>query len=215
MSPSSALTPKIVARVAALACCAYLTNAAAATIIDEWASIKAPPPPVVKPVTADPRTTALLMLDFNEQTCNMKRRPRCVASIPHVAKLLDAAHAARVLVVYSLGGGGKLSDLPNTLAPANGEPVVSSGVDKFANTDLESILKDKGVRTVIIVGAAAHGAVLYTASAAAMRGFKVIVPIDGMSADIAYAEQYTAWHLANAPRVSAAVTLTTLDQLRF
>lgn len=187
----------------------------AATIIDEWASIKAPPPPAVKPVTIDKGTTALLMLDFNEQTCNMQRRPRCVASIPHVKKVLDEARAAHMPVVYSLGGGGKPSDLPSTIAPTTDEPIVSSGVDKFAKTDLEKILKDKGVKTVIVVGAAAHGAVLYTASTAVTDGFKVIVPVDGISADIPYAEQYTVWHLANAPRIGEAVTLTTLDWLHF
>jgi nicotinamidase-related amidase len=166
-------------------------------------------------VTLDKATTALLLLDFNEQTCNMQRRPRCVASIPHVKKLLDAARSAGVPVAYSLGGGGKPSDLPKELAPAAGEPIVSSGVDKFANTELESFLKGKGVKTVITVGAAAHGAVLYTASAAAMRGFKVIVPVDGISADNAYAEQYTAWHLANVPVIGSAMTLTTLDDVKF
>ena len=203
------------APLAALACVAVVSTAQAATIIDEWASIKAPSPPASKPVTVDKATTALLMLDFNEQTCNMQRRPRCLASIPHVKKVLEAARAAHVPVAYSLGGGGKPSDLPSTLAPANDEPIVTSGVDKFANTDLEKFLKDKGVKNVIVVGAAAHGAVLYTASTAAMRGFKVIVPVDGISADLAYAEQYTAWHLANAPLVSNAVTLTTLDDLHF
>ncbi len=48
-----------------------------------------------------------------------------------------------------------------------------------------------------------------------MRGMKVIVPVDGISADIPYAEQYTAWHLTNAPLVSNAVTLTTIDQITF
>ena len=201
------------APLALLACFMTVPGATAATIIDEWATVQAPPPPAVKPVTVDRATTALLMLDFNEQTCNMQRRPRCVASIPHVKKLLDAARAAHVPVVYSLGGGGKPSDLPSTLAPTADEPIVSSGVDKFAKTDLETILKDKGVKTVIVVGAAAHGAVLYTASTAAMLGFKVIVPVDGISADLAYAEQYTVWHFANAPLVSDAVTLTTLDEV--
>jgi nicotinamidase-related amidase len=88
-------------------------------------------------------------------------------------------------------------------------------VDKFVNTDLEKILKDKGVATVIVVGTAAHGAVLYTASGAAMRGMKVILPVDGISADTAYAEQYVAWHLVNAPVISAAMTLTTLDSVKF
>jgi len=163
----------------------------------------------------DKATTALLMLDFNKQTCNMQRRPRCIASIPRVKSLLVAARAAGVPVAWSLGGGGKPADLPEELAPAAGESIVSSGVDKFANTELESFLKGKGVKTVIMVGAAAHGAVLYTASTAVMKGFKVIVPVDGMSADNAYAEQYTAWHFANAPLVSSGVTLTTIDGVKF
>jgi nicotinamidase-related amidase len=65
------------------------------------------------------------------------------------------------------------------------------------------------------MGTAAHGAVLYTASAAALRGLKVIVPVDGMSANTTYPEQYTAWHLVNAPVVSANVTLTKLDLIKF
>jgi nicotinamidase-related amidase len=203
------------ASIIVLACLTGAPPSNAETIIDEWSSVKVPPPPTVKPVTIDKATTALLLLDFNEQTCNMQRRPRCVASIPHVKKLLDAARSAGVPVAYSLGGGGKPSDLPKELAPAAGEPIVSSGVDKFANTELESFLKGKGVKTVITVGAAAHGAVLYTASAAAMRGFKVIVPVDGISADNAYAEQYTAWHLANVPVIGSAMTLTTLDDVKF
>ena len=62
------------------------------------------------------------------------------------------------------------------------EPHVLSGPDKFRNTDLEKILKDKGITTVIVVGTAANGAVLFTASGAAFRGMNVIVPVDGMSA---------------------------------
>ena len=42
----------------------------AANIIDEWASVKAPPAPALKPVTVDPKTTALLMLDFMNQNCD-------------------------------------------------------------------------------------------------------------------------------------------------
>ena len=190
-------------------------SVAAQTIIDEWASVKAPPPPALKPVTIDTKTTALLMLDFNKQTCNEQRRPRCIASIPHVKKLLTAARAAGVPVVYSLGGGGKPADIAKDLAPTKDEPVVSASVDKFRGTDLDNILKGKGIKTVIAVGTAAHGAILYTASAAALRGMTVIVPVDGMSGDIPYIEQYTAWHLTHAPGVSAKVTLTKIDDVKF
>lgn len=203
------------ATVAALATCSIVQSAHAQTIIDEWASVKAPPPPALKAVTIDTKTTALLLLDFNQQSCNPQRRPRCVASIPKVKTLLAAARAAGVPVAYTLGGGGKPADIASELAPAANEPVVSSGVDKFVNTDLEKILKDKGITTVIVVGTAAHGAVLYTASGAAQRGMKVIVPVDGISAETTYVEQYVAWHLVNAPVISPAMTLTTIDGVKF
>ena len=65
------------------------------------------------------------------------------------------------------------------MAPAADEPSVKSKADKFLNTDLEKILKDKGIQTVIVTGTAANGAVLYTGTGAAFRGLKVIVPVDG------------------------------------
>jgi nicotinamidase-related amidase len=87
--------------------------------------------------------------------------------------------------------------------------------DKFLGTDLEKILKEKGIKTVIITGTAAHGAVLLTGSEAAFRGFKVIVPVDGMSSENTYFEQYTAYHLANAPGVGQQVTLTRIDMIKY
>jgi nicotinamidase-related amidase len=195
---------------------AFLATAAgAASIVDEWSTVKVPPAPALKAVTVDRKTTALLMLDFNKQTCNTERRPRCIASIPKVAKFLASARGAGIPVVYSLGGGGAPADILPEVTPAKDEPVVSSGLDKFVGTELENILKQKGIKTVIIVGVAAHGAVLYTATAAATRGMQVVVPLDGISADIPYAEQYTAWHLANAPRIDTFMTLTTLDDVKF
>jgi len=48
---------------------------------------------------------------------------------------------------------------------------------------LEKILNDKGIKTVVVAGTAAQGAVPNTASQAAFRGRQVIVPVDGMSAE--------------------------------
>jgi nicotinamidase-related amidase len=190
-----------------------VSAASAQTIVDEWATVKAPPAPELKAVNLDPKTTALLMLDFVAPNCT--QRPRCMASVPAVKKLLVEARAKGVLIVYSTGATGTRADTVPELAPTDSEPLVSTGVDKFANTDLEKILKAGGTQTVIAMGTAAQGAVLYTASAASMRGMKVIVPVDGMSSDIPYGEQYTAWHLANAPVVSRNVTLTKLELIKF
>jgi len=162
--------------------------ARAGNIIDDWASVKAPPPPALKEVTVDPSTTALLMLDFLHSNCNDQRRPRCVASLPTMKKLLGEARAAGVPVVYSITSSAKPEDIWADVAPKDGEPIVQASVDKFDKTDLAKILADKGIKTVITVGTAAQGAILYTASAAALRGFNVIVPVDGLSAEDTYFE---------------------------
>ena len=199
----------------AVVICLLWTPAFSQTIIDEWNTVKVPPAPELKSVKIDPKVTALLMLDFNKQTCNAERRPRCIASIPKVQKLLTEARAKGVPVIYTLSAGAAAADIAKELAPLAGEPVVSSGPDKFFGTDLEKILKEKGIKTVITVGTASHGAVLYTASGAALRGIQVIVPVDGMSAENTYAEQYVAWHLLNAPRISTLVTLTKIDLIGY
>jgi len=126
----------------------------AQTIIDEWSNIKAPPAPLLKAVKVDPKTTALLMLDFVKQSCNEKVRPRCVATLPAAKKLLTEARANNVLVVYSIGARvGEQWSIGDTLpdvAPTGKEPYVQAGPDKFLNTDLEKILKDHGIKTVIV-----------------------------------------------------------------
>lgn len=187
-------------------------TALAQTIVDEWNLVKVPPAPELKRVTIDPKSSALLVLDIVKQTC--PPRPRCVASVPKIRGLLSQARVKGMAVIYSLVGGSA-ADIFLEVAPQGGEPIVTSGPDKFLGTDLEKVLKDKGVQTVIVVGTAANGAVLYTGSGAALRGLKVIVPVDGVSAGDPYIEQYTAWHLLNAPRVGPQVTLTRTDIIQF
>jgi len=186
---------------------------AATTIVDEWPNVKAPPAPVLKPVTVDPKTTALLMLDFVPPTCGT--RPRCLAQLPTMKKLLDQARSSGMVVAHSVTGNTKPEDILKEVAPKAGEPVVQSSVDKFRNTDLEKFLKEKGIQSVIVVGTAAHGAVLNTATGAVLRGMKVILPVDGVSASDAYTEQYVAFHMTSAPAVSQNTTLTKFELLKF
>jgi hypothetical protein len=42
----------------------YAVPSCAETIIDEWPNVKAPPPPELKSVTLDPKTTALILIDL-------------------------------------------------------------------------------------------------------------------------------------------------------
>ena len=183
------------------------------TIVDEWASIKPPAAPELKSATLDPKTTALLVLDFVNPNCTS--RPRCMATLPAMKNLLAEARTKGMLVVFATGPTGKRADILPDVAPLESETIFSTGVDKFANTELEKLLKAAGTQTVIATGTAAHGAVLYTASAASLRGLKVVLPVDGMSADTAYTEQFVAVHMTTAPLVSRNVTLTKLDLIRF
>ena len=199
--------------IAAAFAAALAVPAHAANIVDEWASITAPPAPALKPVTVAPATTALLMLDFMNQNCG--QRPRCLATIPGMKKLLDEARAHKVMVVYSIIANTTPADVIKDVAPLAGEPHVQAGPDKFFRTDLEKILKDKGITTVIVTGTAANGAVLFTAAGAALRGLNLIVPVDGMSSQEAYADYSTAYTFTSAPSVSAKTTLTKVDMIKF
>jgi nicotinamidase-related amidase len=186
-----------------------------ATIVDQWSKVQTPPPVTLKPVQVNPQETAFLILDIEQLTCNPDRRPRCIESVPKIQGFLQQARAKGMPVVYSLTGRGTQETILPEVTPNADEPIVQSSVDKFFKTDLDKILREKGIKTVIIAGTTAEGAVLHTATGAAMRGYKVIVPVDGMSAGNLYAEQYTAWHLLNAPGTRRSSTLTRFDMIEF
>ncbi|MEW9094353.1 MAG: cysteine hydrolase [Clostridiaceae bacterium] len=182
------------------------------TIIDKWNTVSAPPAPELKSVTVNPKTSALLILDMETSIC---KSPRCIASIPNIYNLLTKARKNGMLVVYSLIPMGNPQDIFTQIAPLPDDPIVKSNVDKFYKTNLEEILQEKGIKTVIITGYAANGAVLHTATSAAFRGYNVIVPVDCMSANNLYAEQYTAWHMLNSPGTRDRAVLTEVNLISF
>ncbi|GFZ32327.1 isochorismatase [Clostridium zeae] len=182
------------------------------TIIDRWNTIPIPPPPELTPVYITAKTTALLILDMETTIC---KDPRCISSISKIDTLLTRARRSRMLVVYSLTPTGNLLNIANQIIPLPGDPIVQSSVDKFYKTTLERMLHEEGIKTVIVTGYAANGAVLHTATSAAFRGYNVIVPVDCTSANNPYAEQYTAWHMLNSPGTRNKAILTKVDLMNF
>jgi nicotinamidase-related amidase len=185
--------------------------------IDEWASAKMPTAPALKPAKLDAKETAILVMDFTKQTCSPERRKRCADQVPRVAKFVEEARAKGALIIYSVAVPNSVpADILPALKPATGEEVLPPlGPDKFNASDLEKTLKAKGIKTVVAMGTQAQTSVLHTGATAALRGFKVVVPVDGMSADDVFPEAYTAWHLATAARISSNVTLTKFDMIGF
>ncbi len=190
----------------------HVGSTADQTIVDEWKTVVPPPAPELKPVTVDAKTTALLILDM--QTA-LAKNPRTIASISKINQLLNEVREKDSFVVYSLTTAGKSADIVPDLVPVPADPIVKSGVDKFYNTDLDTILHEHGIKTVIITGTAANGAVLHTATGAALRGYQVVIPVEGMSANDPYAEQYTAWHMLNSPGTRNRVILTKVSLIDF
>jgi nicotinamidase-related amidase len=220
---------RVVLSAAVLACAALGASVSghAANIIDEWDSVKDPPAPELHKVTLDPKTTVLMVMGFVENSCNMTRRPRCAATIPQVAKLLNEARAHGVFIVHSVPTDNPSGDfIVKELRAKPGEYVIPPNgpnkflpydleFNKYPDFDLEKVFAEHNIKTVITVGTQVQTAVLHTAAEAALRGYKVIVPIDGMSGDSAFPEKYTAWHLANTQRVMQQVTLTKVDLIGY
>jgi len=192
-----------------------LASRAMALDLSEWSSIQMPPPPELKQVTVDPKTTALFLFDFMTENCGA--RPRCVESVPKLKALHDKARAANMPVFYTLPGGGKPID--PSFGPRAGELVdqKQGGPDKFLNDDLDQRLKDKGIKTVIVCGTSAQGVGLGTGAAAVQRGYEVVYPIDCNPSESAFREAYAAWHMGGGgpPVTTKHVTETRSDMIKF
>ncbi len=130
---------------------AFAASSAAADILDDWATVKPPPQPELKAVTLEGSTTALLILDMMKAGCGA--RPRCVATIPNVKRLHDAARTAGAMVWYSLVGSHGMATPADVIdpgfTPRDGEWMRQGGPDKFLGSNLEEKLKARGIKTVI------------------------------------------------------------------
>ena len=190
-----------------------------ADVISDWATAVPPPAPELKEVTVDPSTTALLLLDIMKTGCSA--RPRCVAAVPNIKRMYDAAREHNMVIWYSLvGSEGKATPddvMDPAIKPRTGEWYRQGGPDKFMGSTLEPVLKQAGIKTVIICGNSFQGATVGTASGAAQRGYKVIVPVDCSAGESVYHEQYAAFHLAKGgpAGVTSNVTLTRTTMLKF
>ncbi len=198
---------------------AFAASPSAADILDDWAAVKPPPPIELKPVTLDGSTTALLILDMMKTNC--EARPRCLTTVPNVKRLNEAARAAGAMVWYSFVGSNGMATPADQVDPQlkarDGEWVRQSGPDKFIGSNLEEKLKARGIKTVIVCGTSFQGVGIGTGGGAAQRGYKVVIPIDCLSSEDTYMEQYAAFHLyKGGPNVvTSQVTVTRSSMIKF
>jgi nicotinamidase-related amidase len=133
------------------------------------------PDPVA--VVLDPATTAMLIFDIVDPICS--RQPNCTGKmVPAITSLLARARKAGVTIAYGTRAPTMSKWLPDVL-PAPGDITIESQAqDRFYNTDLDKLLKAKGITTLILTGWKVSGSVTYTSVGATLRGYTVVVPID-------------------------------------
>jgi nicotinamidase-related amidase len=213
------MTSSRVVAIAGAMFAAMVGTPSVADIVDDWSKAVVPPPPELKQVTVEPATTALLLLDIMKGGCSA--RPRCIAAMPNIKRLHDEARAHNMVVWYSLvGSDGKATPddvMDAAIKPRAGEWYRQGGPDKFLGSTLESILKQAGIKTVIVCGNSFQGAAVGTASGAAQRGYKVILPVDCSAGEAVYNEQYATFHLTKGGPVGVTsnVTATRSTMIRY
>jgi nicotinamidase-related amidase len=184
-----------------------------------------PIPPIAAPVpvVVDARSSALLVLDFNTAVC--QPNPACLATLPAASSLIAKARASGVPVVYSStpGPSGPNPALA-AVAPQAGEPTVAARADKFIDTNLQELLKQRKATTLVVIGTAANGAVLYTSFHANVLGFTVVVAEDLISSPAPFSTLVARYQLlnqpgfanaANKPLAERMVTLSRSDLITF
>jgi len=147
--------------------------------------------------------TALLVVDMQNDFVHEKgalRVPAAAATVGPIRELLTRARERGVQVLFTqdwhspddeefriwpahclVGTWG--AEIIAELAPrANEARVKKTTYDPFFRTELEELLRESGIKNLVVVGTVANICVLHAAGSAALRGFRVVVPKDGVSA---------------------------------
>jgi nicotinamidase-related amidase len=154
----------------------------------------------------DPRSSALLCMDFQSIIVDGHAGADPAPLLDRMAGLLEAARVAGVMVVYVVVGfrpghpevsdnnrafssardagrfvstGPAGADIHPAVQPRDGDVIVlKHRVSAFAGTDLDMILRARGIGTLVLGGIATSGVVLSTVRHAADADYRIVVAAD-------------------------------------
>ena len=166
-------------------------------------TVEVPEYEIADSVTVDPGTTAVIVVDmqndFVQEGGNL-RVEGAEDTVPKIKKLLDWARRVGVPVYYTQDThregdpewdvwgrhaeeGTWGWEIVEELAPEDDEIVFQKvRYDGFYGTGLDHELGLQGIDTLVICGTVANICVHYTAASAGLRWYRVIHPVDGISA---------------------------------
>ena len=183
-------------------------------------TLQMPATPEPARVTLDPKTTALIMFDYVEDICAVQ--PTCKNQmLPAMIPFMERVRKAGMVIAYGTREQNKNHWLKE-VAPQPGDiQLINTAQDRFYNTELDNLLKAKGIKTLIMVGWKISGSVTYTSVAAMVREYTVVIPMDTTSAGSPYETTIGFYNvlnsgnanLSNQPLKAKSVTLTRTDLL--
>lgn len=132
---------------------------------------------------------ALLVIDMQQALVAIAHRAS--GTVAAIASLQERARAAGAPVVFAqqqdeeLEPGTEGWRIVSELAPAPGEPVVPKAApDSFLDTELDAVLRARGVTEVVVTGFATEICVESTARQALSRGYDVVLVADGHTTSV-------------------------------
>lgn len=154
-------------------------------------------------VEIDPRSTALLIVDMQNDFVREDGKlpvPGAEETVPAIRRLREFARRHGMQVYYTQDShhagdpefeywgehvlvGTDGWEIVDELEPGPADRVFrKERYDGFYGTDLEQTLEEQGIEALIVCGTVANICVLHTAGSAAIRWYDVILPVDCVSA---------------------------------
>jgi nicotinamidase-related amidase len=179
------------------------------------------PPELPQPEALDLAAgkTAVLVLDGSRRWGDTDLP--CHQLVPGMKRFLKKVREAGLPIIYTVSfqkKGMPEGEVYAGLEKRPSEPVIyPDGFDKFTGGELQSYLRLYNVDTLIFTGYRANICVLHTATTAAREHkYRVVIPIDGMTAITDYEMEYTLVHFQALPKqASKRFLFTNLDLIRF
>ncbi|MEM2216308.1 MAG: isochorismatase family cysteine hydrolase [Nitrososphaerota archaeon] len=165
--------------------------------------VKIPEKFEVKPARLEASKTALIIVDMQNAFAHEKGRlfvPESRKTIEPIKKLLEKARSKNVLLVYTQDwhqkddpefniwgehavAGTWEAEIVDELKPSDRDVLVKKlRYDGFYGTYLDDVLRMRKIEKTVITGTVANICVIHTAGSAAIRGYKVVIPVDCISA---------------------------------
>lgn len=165
--------------------------------------VEVPDYDIAREITLDPGTTAVLVVDMQRDFVDPEGAlavPDAPDTVPRIRRLLDWAREGGSPVLYTqdthvegdpeweIWGRHAERGTPGweivpELAPEPGEPVFRKvRYDGFYGTHMDHELRLRGVETLVVCGTVANICVHYTAASAGLRWYRVVHPVDAISA---------------------------------